>query len=417
MTVEQVVDDYLKGVRQIVGTTTLPPGPAASPESDPPNLPDVDWTGNAHEAAVAASKALHKAQQQLTTATGDVAAVTESAALVAHDASAQLDTITGEWNQAKTAVATLPDPPARAAALMPQALQTIAEAVTLISATTAKYATAADEVRKHTAGLPKPSHEHPEHTGPTDAADGAPSASGMLSPPSALPDSGLEASSPAPSNIPAAAGDPLSGALPAAAGMMPAALGAAMPAMAAPASVMPAFTALPSAAAAPLGGMLSPLLQNSPAAPSDAADTPTTATTASHIGKPGTVTAAIEAALDAIGITDPEARQHWRDGYQVLIRRESTFDPHAINNSDTNATGPILSDGGHAGSSRGLTQVIPSTFRAYHVPGTSTDIFDPVANIAASMNYAMGRYHVSPSGMDLAQKIPQANPNSRGGGY
>jgi SLT domain-containing protein len=37
-------------------------------------------------------------------------------------------------------------------------------------------------------------------------------------------------------------------------------------------------------------------------------------------------------------------------------------------------------------------QVIDPTFAAYHVDGTSWDIYDPVANIAAACNYAAHRY-------------------------
>jgi hypothetical protein len=37
-------------------------------------------------------------------------------------------------------------------------------------------------------------------------------------------------------------------------------------------------------------------------------------------------------------------------------------------------------------------QTIGSTFRAYHFPGTSNDIYDPLANILASMKYAVARY-------------------------
>mgnify|MGYP000097155416 CR=1 FL=1 len=43
---------------------------------------------------------------------------------------------------------------------------------------------------------------------------------------------------------------------------------------------------------------------------------------------------------------------------------------------------------------RGLVQVIPPTFRAYHVPGTSNNIFDPIANLAAGINYAKKTYGV-----------------------
>ncbi|MFG2176278.1 transglycosylase SLT domain-containing protein [Streptomyces niveus] len=72
------------------------------------------------------------------------------------------------------------------------------------------------------------------------------------------------------------------------------------------------------------------------------------------------------------------------DGIHRNIMRESSGNPQAINNWDSNAA---------AGTpSKGLLQVIAPTFEAYHVPGTSTDSYDPVANITAACNYAADRY-------------------------
>jgi LysM repeat protein len=71
------------------------------------------------------------------------------------------------------------------------------------------------------------------------------------------------------------------------------------------------------------------------------------------------------------------------DGIHRNVMRESSGNPKAINLWDSNAAA------GHP--SIGLLQVIQPTFDAYHVPGTSTDIYDPVANITAACNYA---YHV-----------------------
>ncbi|WP_245677129.1 transglycosylase SLT domain-containing protein [Nocardia acidivorans] len=114
-------------------------------------------------------------------------------------------------------------------------------------------------------------------------------------------------------------------------------------------------------------------------------------------------------ALDALGITDPVARANWTRGYRVLIERESGGDIGAINLSDSNA---------RAGTpSQGLTQTIPGTFKAYHVAGTSSNITDPQANIAASMNYVMERYHVSRDGSNLAANVQQADPNRPSRGY
>ncbi|MGW2648222.1 transglycosylase SLT domain-containing protein [Streptomyces sp. NPDC001393] len=81
-------------------------------------------------------------------------------------------------------------------------------------------------------------------------------------------------------------------------------------------------------------------------------------------------------------------RQHGIPGsYSGLhrnIMRESSGNPMAINNWDINAVNGI--------PSKGLLQVIQPTFNAYHVPGTSWNIYDPVANITAAANYAAHRY-------------------------
>ncbi|MFE9648495.1 transglycosylase SLT domain-containing protein [Streptomyces sp. NPDC006365] len=72
------------------------------------------------------------------------------------------------------------------------------------------------------------------------------------------------------------------------------------------------------------------------------------------------------------------------DGIKRNILRESSGDPKAINNWDINAINGV--------PSKGLLQVIPPTFQAYHVAGTSWNIYDPVANITAACNYAADRY-------------------------
>ncbi|MFE1312297.1 transglycosylase SLT domain-containing protein [Streptomyces sp. NPDC058755] len=72
------------------------------------------------------------------------------------------------------------------------------------------------------------------------------------------------------------------------------------------------------------------------------------------------------------------------NGIYRNIIRESSGNPAAINLWDSNAAKGI--------PSKGLLQVIDPTFNAYHVAGTSFDIYDPVANITAACNYAAARY-------------------------
>ena len=71
-------------------------------------------------------------------------------------------------------------------------------------------------------------------------------------------------------------------------------------------------------------------------------------------------------------------------GIKRNVLRESSGNPHAINNWDINAQKGI--------PSKGLLQVIPPTFATYHVAGTSKNIYNPVANIVAACNYAAHRY-------------------------
>ncbi|GGV76935.1 hypothetical protein GCM10015535_09680 [Streptomyces gelaticus] len=72
------------------------------------------------------------------------------------------------------------------------------------------------------------------------------------------------------------------------------------------------------------------------------------------------------------------------EGLHRNIMRESSGNPNAVNGWDINAQ--------NGTPSCGLLQVIKPTFNAYHVPGTSWNIYDPVANITAAANYAADKY-------------------------
>jgi len=54
---------------------------------------------------------------------------------------------------------------------------------------------------------------------------------------------------------------------------------------------------------------------------------------------------------------------------------------------------------------------------ANHQPGTSTNIDDPVANIAASMNRMRTVDGVRADGSDLAAKVQQTDPRRPAHGY
>ncbi|MBO4258381.1 transglycosylase SLT domain-containing protein [Streptomyces griseorubiginosus] len=115
-------------------------------------------------------------------------------------------------------------------------------------------------------------------------------------------------------------------------------------------------------------------------ATSASAATPTVVT-ATSLGYANNLDGWIRASLQVMA-------QHGIPGtYNGIYRnviRESSGNPYAINNWDSNAL---------AGTpSKGLLQVIDPTFAAYHVSGTSWDPYDPVANITAACNYAAARY-------------------------
>lgn len=79
----------------------------------------------------------------------------------------------------------------------------------------------------------------------------------------------------------------------------------------------------------------------------------------------------------------------WVSGLEYIIQRESGNNPNAQNNTDINARNGI--------PSQGLGQLIPPVFRANHAAGTSGNIKDPVANIAAMVNY-IRKVYGSPAG-------------------
>lgn len=58
----------------------------------------------------------------------------------------------------------------------------------------------------------------------------------------------------------------------------------------------------------------------------------------------------------------------------------------------------IASDGHPWFATRGLLNILPYIFGSYHQADTSDNIYDPVANVAAAMNYMMDRYGISNDG-------------------
>ncbi len=96
----------------------------------------------------------------------------------------------------------------------------------------------------------------------------------------------------------------------------------------------------------------------------------------------GSTTAAVRTICNRLGIPSP----HWAAGITVAALRESSYRWDAVNDYDTNVHGPKQSDGFPQHCSRGVLQCIPTTFAAFHMAGTSANIYDGEANIGASMN-------------------------------
>jgi SLT domain-containing protein len=128
----------------------------------------------------------------------------------------------------------------------------------------------------------------------------------------------------------------------------------------------------------------------------------------------GNIEAWIAAACRAAGVPHNDA---WVKGYKTLCERESSYNPNAVNITDYNANGERVGDGHPLNCSRGLAQCILPTFAAHHAESTSKSIYDPIANIAASVQYVRDNYQVSLDGSDLAKKVQQADPTRPPKGY
>lgn len=91
----------------------------------------------------------------------------------------------------------------------------------------------------------------------------------------------------------------------------------------------------------------------------------------------------------------------WLAGVLTIARRESSFNPRAINNWDSNAR--------RGTPSKGIMQTIDPTFNAFKIPGLG-DIWNPVHNMVAAIRYILRRYG------DIS-RVQQANPNAPAKGY
>ena len=81
---------------------------------------------------------------------------------------------------------------------------------------------------------------------------------------------------------------------------------------------------------------------------------------------------------NGINVSEADVPKIW-----AIIQHESGGNPQAINNWDSNAA--------KGTPSKGLMQCIDPTFNSYKMPGHN-DIWNPVDNICAGVNYAVSRY-------------------------
>lgn len=89
----------------------------------------------------------------------------------------------------------------------------------------------------------------------------------------------------------------------------------------------------------------------------------------------------IQEALKLAGLPDTPENEA---AINLIVQKESGWNPNAINLTDSNATA------GHP--SQGLMQTIPSTFKAYALPGYDSNINDPLSNLVAGIRYAEATY-------------------------
>ncbi|WP_307868881.1 transglycosylase SLT domain-containing protein [Umezawaea beigongshangensis] len=95
------------------------------------------------------------------------------------------------------------------------------------------------------------------------------------------------------------------------------------------------------------------------------------------------VEAWIKEAIAALQVTGTPITEDSVEAIYLVIEKESTGNPNAINTWDSNAM--------RGTPSKGLMQVIDPTFEAYKLPGYD-DIFRPVDNIIAGVRYVYARY-------------------------
>ena len=124
----------------------------------------------------------------------------------------------------------------------------------------------------------------------------------------------------------------------------------------------------------------------------------TPATTSSPVVRTGTVLASATGDNHRLGDKKSVGRQrnHRSPRHPQLAARTADHGQTRIRQQPTSSKSLGLQRPG-GDSSKGWMQTIEPTFNAHWRPGTSRNIFDPVANAAAAIHYVMTRYGSPPT--------------------
>lgn len=133
------------------------------------------------------------------------------------------------------------------------------------------------------------------------------------------------------------------------------------------------------------------------------ANTESSGDTRSDVGRVGVIPQGrkrelIEEALAKAGVPASLANI---SAVNLIVQRESSWNPNIVNTWDSNAR--------KGTPSKGLMQTIGPTFNSYSIPGHK-NIFNPVDNMIAGIRYSVSRY-------GSLQNVPGVRAVARGGAY
>ncbi|MGI6797977.1 hypothetical protein [Gordonia sihwensis] len=99
----------------------------------------------------------------------------------------------------------------------------------------------------------------------------------------------------------------------------------------------------------------------------------------------------VDLAYDQAGLPVDSPTEGIKNRARSVIDKESGRQVDSLAEITPSPGGADLADGASHTAARGLGALIPETFRLYHRPSTSWNIYDPVANVAALIAYLHAR--------------------------